>query len=149
MHLNKNLILKNSKISRKGVFAKKEFGAREEIIDFKGKLINKKELPEINSPEDDRFMQVGRGLYMGPSNDFDDYFNHSCDPNSGLIFKKNKVILIATKKIEKGEEILWDYSTVMEGERWEMACLCGSKKCRKRIRNFNSLPKKLRINISN
>lgn len=51
---------------------------------------------------------------------------------------------MAIKDIEKGEEITWDYSTTMDEDIWEMDCNCGSKKCRKRIRDFKYLPKEIK-----
>jgi SET domain-containing protein len=59
----------------------------------------------LNKPEDDRYVQVDKNKYLGPSGDFDDLVNHSCNPNSGLKIKNKKAILIAIKNIKKGEEI--------------------------------------------
>ena len=69
--------------------------------------------------------------------------NHSCNPNSGLVFKKNKIMLTAIRTIRKYEEITWDYSTTMDEDEWEMDCLCGNKNCRKRIRDFKYLPRRI------
>ncbi len=120
-----SLILGQSK-SGKAVFANKDFKKGEEIIEFKGQPMKGNELPKLTSPEDDRYVQIGKDRYLGPSGDFDDFFNHSCDPNSGLKFESERVILIAIKDIKKGEEITWDYSTTMDEDEWKMDCLCGS-----------------------
>jgi len=86
---------------------------------------------------------------MGPSGGIDDFFNHSCEPNAGLVIKEKKIFLKAIKNIKKGSEITWDYSTTMyEAEfpdKWEMDCVCGSKKCRQRIVDFKELPKKIQL----
>ena len=47
------------------------------------------------------------------------------------------------KDIKKGEEITWDYSTTMDEDKWEMDCVCQSKNCRKRIKDFKYLPKEI------
>lgn len=136
------LILGKSKLG-KTIFANKNFKQGEEIIEIKGPQMKREELPDLITPEDDRYIQVGENTYLGSSGDFDDFFNHSCDPNSGVKINGRKVILIAIRNIKKGEEINWDYSTTMDEDDWEMDCMCQSKKCRKRIRDFKYLPKKI------
>lgn len=111
--------------------------------------MKRKELPELVTPEDDRYIQVGKDKYLGPSGDYDDFFNHSCNPNSGIKIKGNRVILIAIKNIKKGKEITWDYSTTMDEDEWEMCCMCKIKNCRKIIRDFKYLPKKSNKNTLN
>jgi len=68
------------------------------------------------------------------------YFNHSCNPNSGI---RGKNELVALKKIMPGEEIYYDYSSVSWDDRWTniygewtMKCGCGEKNCRKVIGDF-------------
>ncbi len=74
-------------IAGKAVFARRNFKKGERIIDFKGKLIKRDDLPKIVKPEDDRYIQIGKDKFMGASGDYDDYFNHSCNPNSGVKIK--------------------------------------------------------------
>ena len=130
-----------------GAFASRNFKKGEKIIDFNGPRVPYKQMPSPYSEVDDHYVQIGKKLFMGPSGGIDDYVNHSCDPNSGLIIKGKKVFLIAIRNIKKGEEIVWDYSTTMyEAEfpdKWEMDCDCGSPKCRKRIVDFKDLPERL------
>lgn len=64
-----------------------------------------------------------------------DFFNHSCDPNSGF---KGQIFLVAMRNIEAGEEITFDYAmTVSESVGSDMVfrldCRCGSPFCRKTI----------------
>ncbi|MBU3904646.1 MAG: SET domain-containing protein-lysine N-methyltransferase [Nanoarchaeota archaeon] len=136
------LIIKRGRLG-KSVFAKSNFKKDEKIIEFKGKIIKTSDIPEINSPQDDRYVQIGRYKYVGPSNSFDDFINHSCNPNSGLKITNKSIILIAIKNIKTGEEITWDYSTTMNEDDWEMDCKCKNKSCRKRIKDFKYLPKKI------
>ena len=92
---------------------------------------------------EDHYVQIDKNLYMGPSGGVDDFFNHSCNPNSGLKIEGKRVILVAIKNIKKNKEIMWDYSTTMDEDDWELDCTCGSKNCRKRIRDFKYLPKEI------
>ena len=74
--------------------------------------------------------------------DLDEKFrqiNHSCDPNAGI---KGENELFAIKDIGIGDEITFDYSTVVGSQSdWSMECKCRSKKCRKQIKNYRSIPK--------
>ena len=137
-----DLILGQSKLGR-AVFSNRNFKKGKLIIEFKGEPMKRKDLPKLITPEDDRYIQVGKNKYFGPSGDFDDFFNHSCNPNSGIKIIGTGVMLIAIKDIKKGEEITWDYSTTMDEDEWELDCRCKNKNCRKRIRDFKYLPKEI------
>ncbi len=134
------LVLGESKLG-KVVLAGKRFNKNEIIIEFTGLIMKRDELPDLINPEDDRYLQIGADKYLGPSGDFDDYFNHSCNPNAGIIIIEDKFFLIAIKNINPKEEITWDYSTTMDEDNWEMNCDCGDKNCRKKIRDFKYLSK--------
>jgi len=137
-----NLILGQTKNGR-AVFANKTFDKGEQIIEFKGKLFTYDTLPTPYNEVEDHYIQIDDDLYLGPSANLDDFFNHSCNPNSGLKIEGKKVFLVAIKDIKKGEEVAWDYSTTMDKDDWELDCMCESKNCRKRIRDFKYLPKEL------
>lgn len=134
----KKLILSESKLG-KTVLAGKKFNKNEIIIEFTGLIMKRDELPDLINPEDDRYLQIGVDKYLGPSGYFDDYFNHSCNPNAGIRIIEDKFFLIAIKDINLKEEITWDYSTTMDEDNWEMNCECGDKNCRKKIRDFKYL----------
>lgn len=138
MESKKFLTVKNTK-NGKGVFADKNFKKDEIIFEFHGKFFTYEELPTPYNEVEDHYVQIDKNLYMGPSGDIDDFFNHSCNPNAGLKPDDGKVFLIAIKNISSGDEITWDYSTTMDEDDWEMDCKCGSKICRKRIRDFKYL----------
>jgi SET domain-containing protein len=123
----------------KGAFAKAPFHAPETIMEFSGPRLTRSELPKPYEEHDDRYVQIDTDMYMGPSGDLDDFVNHSCDPNAGLIIEKDGVRLVAIRDIRVGEEIMWDYSTTMDEDDWEMECHCKSPLCRKRIRDFKHL----------
>jgi len=96
-----DLILGQSKLG-KAIFANKDFKKGEEIIEFKGKLFTYEQLPTPYVEVEDHYVQIDKNLYMGPSGNLDDFFNHSCNPNSGLKIEGKRVILIAIKDIKKG-----------------------------------------------
>ncbi len=60
-----------------------------------------------------------------------EYFNHSCNPNIGILGNN---VFIAIKDIKEGEELRYDYAmsdTTDSDMRW--ICECESNLCRKRI----------------
>ena len=69
------------------------------------------------------------------------YFNHSCDPNAGF---RNESDLFAIRDISAGEEIRYDYSSVVSPavpiSVWIMECGCGVANCRQRIGHVLTLP---------
>lgn len=120
----------------KSVFAARAFRPGDVITKFTGDILHKSKIPKSYRGERDRFMQVGREEFIGPSGGPDDLINHSCDPNAGLKFTEYGIILIAIKDIEEGEEITWDYSTTMFENPWKMKCDCKKNICRKIVGDF-------------
>ncbi len=124
----------------KAVFALRDFRSGEFIIEFRGKPYTREQYIRKLNPKNNHFLQIDENLYLGPTRTADNYINHSCNPNSGMKIQNNHVLLYAIKPIKKGDEITFDYSTSMDENYWEMDCRCGSRNCRKRIRDFKHLP---------
>jgi hypothetical protein len=63
---------------------------------------------------------------------FDSFQNHSCDPNTHMIYVSDNVYdLIASRDIEAGGELTSDYESFDEGfDGTSFHCQCGSIKCR-------------------
>ncbi len=124
----------------KAVFAVHGFAAGEPIVRFGGRRLPAARVPRRLSGLADRFVQVARDAYLGPSGGVDDLINHSCAPNAGLRFGDDGPVLIAIRAIAPGEEISWDYSTTLSDEGWTMPCACGAPECRGTVRAFRTLP---------
>ena len=127
----------------RGVFANKDFKKGDALLPFTGPLLTFEEFSPSDTEFEDHSLQIGKDLYIGPSGGIDDLVNHSCDPNTGLVIEGSDVRLVAIKDIKTGEEVVWDYSTTMAEDKWEMDCACGSSVCRKKIRDFKHLRKDL------
>lgn len=127
-----------------GVFATAGMKAGESVLEWKGKIINSySEAKAMSEDAEGHIIQFGKERYLDPKGT-GRFVNHSCDPNCRVKIEGERVYLIALRDIEDGEEITFDYSTTMDEDNWEMECNCGSKNCRKNIRDFKYLPKKLR-----
>ncbi len=141
MSADNSLIIKQTKNNGKGVFAGRDFNKGEEIFQFTGPIIRGNENIAPDSYLDNHCIQIDKDSYIGPFGSPDDFINHSCKPNGGFQIKNNRAIIAAIRDIKDGEEITFDYSTSMAENRYEIDCNCGSKNCRKRIRDFKYLPK--------
>lgn len=138
------LELRESRHGR-GVYALKAFSPGELILLFHGDVITEDQLPVPYPCDFDYFLQIGPGRYLGPSGGIDDFVNHSCHPNAGVLITPARVTLIAVSHIRPGDQVTFDYSLTMDAFPYEMVCLCGSKFCRHVVRNFVDLPRALQL----
>ena len=91
-----------------GGFATKEIQKKQVIDRYRGPIIDNK----TADGRDNRYMfEVNsRWTIDGSSRrNLARYFNHSCRPNAESDVKGHKVIIVARKKIQPGEEITYDY----------------------------------------
>lgn len=58
--------------------------------------------------------------------------NHSCDPNC-IFATPHSLNVIASRPIQKGEDLTMDYATFCDGTMSSFECLCGASCCRKWI----------------
>lgn len=83
-------------------------------------------------------LQVGKDLHLQPDGRPWAFLNHSCDPNSRIDF--TTWTLVATRRIERGEQVTFNYLTT----EWDLAspfpCACGAEACKGWIRGLRYLP---------
>jgi uncharacterized protein len=121
-----------------GVFSGVDIRKGERLAIFGGKIMLIDEMYQIPEEMQRYTMQIEDRFVLGPAGTIPedtDFFNHSCDPNSGF---KGQVFLVAMRDIIAGEEITFDYGmTVSESVGsdmiFKMDCACGSPRCRKKI----------------
>lgn len=134
------LIVKTA-VHGRGVFAGEKISAGTKILCFTGPILR-----HAQTTPQTYAVQIGPDRYLGASGGLDDCVNHSCDPNAGLVIDSDKAVeadLIAIRDIAEGEEICFDYSTTMAEDDFEMACRCGSPRCRGVVRDGKHLPEDL------
>lgn len=93
----------------------------------------------------DYALQIAEDLVIGAANADEiedvDLFNHSCEPNAGI---RGQILLAAMRDIAAGEEITFDYATVLcrspheesaedKSRPYGFECKCGTPTCRGRI----------------
>ena len=120
--MNKNIIVKKSKINKKGVFAARDFRKGEVVLKWNPKNLGKSEIEKVKDNQKHYLYKVGKNKFflMQPPEKF---VNHSCEANTQV---KNSCD-VAVRNIKKGEEITSDYG---KGGSVSFVCQCGSKNCR-------------------
>ena len=123
-----------------GLFAVKPFAAMEPIIRIAGRVVHYEVLWKRGGTFLDNCIRFGPETYLDPGDSVGRYINHSCEPNTAIHKWRNRLFLIAARRIARGEELAFDYSTTIgDDDIWTMRCDCGQSGCRKRIKRFGSL----------
>lgn len=125
-----------------GAFASSSIKKGSLIMVFGGYVFTLQEEASLPEKIRDAAIQIDRNFVIGvlAEEDFSetDCINHSCEPNAGI---KGQVSLVAMRDIEAGEEVTFDYGTVLlrkEGEpEYRVKCLCGSSNCRGAITHLD------------
>ena len=90
----------------------------------------------------DHCFQVDYDKYFVPKvGSFGWYINHSCNPNCSVHGERE---LVASRRIRKGEELTFDYSTNVGWDGYAMECLCGARNCRGVILSYAHLGEELK-----
>ena len=122
--INKDVIVKSSKIEGKGVFALRNFKKGEIVFKWHPKkTMSKKEIPNLSKNEQEYVCCTDRKCILEGIPER--FVNHSCEPNAYI----NNLRYIALRDIKKGEEITEDYSKNTNG-KIEFKCRCGSESCK-------------------
>ncbi|HEX3867472.1 MAG TPA: SET domain-containing protein-lysine N-methyltransferase [Gemmatimonadaceae bacterium] len=138
--LDDRVAVRRSTIGR-GLFAVRSFHAREPIMRIGGRIVDADVLWKVGGRFAANCLRFGPETYLDPGSGAGRYVNHSCDPNAGIAKFRNRLILLAARRIRPGEEITLDYSTTIgDDDIWTMRCRCGGPSCRRTIANFGSLP---------
>lgn len=126
----------------KGIVVQKNFKRDEVVFEVQGNIISCDVSTKLDKKMRDNTYRYDRDYYLSPKGKAGDYLNHSCEPNAKVTKFKDKIFIRSIINIEKGNEVLIDYSTILaRDDVWTMKCNCGEKKCRKIIRNIGDLPK--------
>lgn len=127
----------------KGLFATSNIAAGTVLIKIKGTKLKFRQTTILGNKESYPLqIETDEYILCDPFT----FCNHSCVPNCGI---NADLEFYALRKIKKGEELAWDYSTSMLERHWEMRCKCGSVSCRKIIKDFDKLPQKIQYRYLN
>lgn len=108
-----------------GLFAESEIPKGACIIEYVGRVISKEE--EETSRSKYLFEVSKKKTLDGkPKINKAGYINHSCKPNAETEIYRDRVFILATRKIRAGEEISYDYGKEYVDEHIKpFGCKCG------------------------
>lgn len=144
-HVRRSLpfAIRRSKIAGKGAFATRRIRKGQRVIEYVGERISEAESDrrypdDAAQPVHHTFLfavdddTVIDATYDGNESRF---INHSCDPNCEAIDEDGRIFIFATRNIQPGVELTYDYQYARTDEddpdeEKTYPCYCGSPKCR-------------------
>ena len=129
-----------------GLFAARAFKPEQTLLKIAGRVVHHRVLwKRRGSTFSANCFRHGPQTYLDPGDHPSRYLNHSCEPNAAIRKLNNQVFLVAAARIDRGDEVVFDYSTTIgDDDVWTMRCNCGEPTCRGRIKRFGSLPRALK-----
>lgn len=126
--------IKKSNINNRGLVASRDIKKNIKIIEYKGRLISKKETETNEKFDNEKFIYL---FNINKKYDLDgDYkyniarlINHSCEPNCEVTGKGTKLWISSIKDIKKGIELTYDYGFSFDENYKDYVCKCRSLKC--------------------
>ncbi|KAM9839742.1 histone-lysine N-methyltransferase 2C-like [Aulostomus maculatus] len=137
-----NVYLARSRIQGLGLYAARDIEKCTMVIEYIGTIIRS----EVANRKERLYESQNRGVYMfridndyvidatitgGPAR----YINHSCAPNCitevVTVEKENKIVISSCRRIQRGEELSYDYKFDLEDDQHKIPCHCGAFNCRK------------------
>lgn len=127
----------------KGLFARKIIKKGSPLFHFNGQIGD-------DAHTNPKALQIDEDKFLESTAKFDDFLNHSCEPNCYIDWQR--LNLIALKDIQEGEELTYNYCT----SDWDdvnlikdcsFKCKCGSKNCIGEVKGFRYLSMKQKKEI--
>ena len=124
--------VRRSLIDNLGLYATKDIKKGSKIIEYKGKVITRKQAEENPKYDNDKAIYL---FNLNKKYDLDGDFkfntarliNHSCNPNCEVTGTGLRIWVHAIKDIKKGEEFSYDYGFSFDEDFKNYPCKCGSK----------------------
>ncbi|XP_041698132.1 histone-lysine N-methyltransferase 2C isoform X5 [Coregonus clupeaformis] len=139
-----NVYLAASKIQGLGLYASRDIEKHTMVIEYNGTVLRN----EVAIRKQRTYKSQNRGVFMfridsehvvdsSQTGGLARYINHSCTPNcvaEVVTFERGyKIIITSNRRIEKGEELCFDYQYDCVDGQHKIACHCGTADCRKWI----------------
>ncbi|XP_019900094.2 histone-lysine N-methyltransferase 2C isoform X3 [Esox lucius] len=139
-----NVYLAASKIQGLGLFAARDIEKYTMVIEYTGTVLRN----EVAIKKQRTYKSQNHGVFMfridsehvvdaSQTGGLARYINHSCTPNcvaEVVTFERGyKIIITSNRRIEKKEELCFDYQFDCVDSQLKIACHCGTAECRKWI----------------
>jgi|SRR5271154_3214933 uncharacterized protein len=136
----RRIVVRNSGIHGKGVYATTGIPKGTRIIEYKGKRMSSEAADNKYGDEEGPhtflfLLDDGTVIDANRGGNSARWINHSCNPNCEPVEEGGRMFIDARRNIEHGDELTYDYQLVVEERHTQeikrlFACLCGSKRCR-------------------
>jgi SET domain-containing protein len=138
----RRIVVRNSSIHGRGVFALRRIPKGTRIIEYKGKLITDKEADRRysrvheHSPHTMLFsLEGGWVIDATRRGNSARWINHSCAPNCDIEEEGRRVFIESRRDIHPGDELTYDYNLQIgekhtKAAKREHACFCRARRCR-------------------
>ncbi len=115
-----------------GVFATADIAAVATVAGFGGHVMSRVEFERLPIDQQTHSLQIDADLFMSCPTDSEpaDCFNHSCEPNCGVL---GNILLTTLRPVVAGEELTFDYAMCDADDYDEFECECGSATCRNKV----------------
>jgi SET domain-containing protein len=124
------LVIRQSKIHHRGVYAAEPIPERRKVIEYTGEKISRRETKRRGN---------NHLTYLFTLNDYwtidgavggsgAEIINHSCEPNLRSTIHRGHILYWSKRDIEPGEELTIDYLFSKKIDR--IPCYCGADACR-------------------
>ena len=139
------IVVRNSKVHGRGVYAGRALKKGERIIEYKGERISWKEADrrppsDPDDPHHTFFFSLSDGktvIDAAVGGNAARFINHSCAPNCETEEddEGKRVFIQAVRNIKAGEELNYDYGLLIDERitptlKKQYECRCGAKDCR-------------------
>ncbi|XP_028283859.1 histone-lysine N-methyltransferase 2C isoform X3 [Parambassis ranga] len=139
-----NVYLARSRIQGLGLFAARDVEKQTMVIEYNGTILRN----EVANRKEKIYRSQNRAVFMfridsehvvdaTGNGGLARYINHSCAPNcvaEVVTFERGyKIIISCIRRVEKGEELCFDYQFDTAEGQHKIACHCGAAECRKWI----------------
>ena len=138
----RRIVVRNSPVHGRGVFALTTIPAGAQIVEYKGKLVSWRQAQrsyERSSAADGHtfFFDLDDGQVIDGATGGNSarWLNHSCAPNCEAEQQGSRLFIRAIRNIEEGRELFIDYQLTVAGRlsatvKRIYACCCVSRQCR-------------------
>ena len=129
--------VRESAVHGRGVYATRFIPEGTRIIEYTGQRVSWERAADDENDPHTFIFGLDNGEVIDPTIGGNDarWINHCCDPNCEAIEEDDRIFIYATRDVEAGEELFYDYALeidepVTEESKRKFACHCGSANCR-------------------
>ena len=129
--------VRESAVHGRGVYATRLIPEGTRIIEYTGQRVSWERAADDENDPHTFIFGLDNGEVIDPTIGGNDarWINHCCDPNCEAIEEDDRIFIYATRDVEAGEELFYDYALeidepVTDESKRKFACHCGSANCR-------------------